>query len=230
MSRPIFISFEGVEGSGKTSQATILHDRLIESRHPTILVHEPGSTELGWYLRRYLKSEYSLSKEAELLLFAAARVELVNTVIKPSLKEEKSIIADRFVDSSIAYQGYGRKINLEDVQFINSFATGNITPDVTFLLDIHPEEGLFRIGHPQLRLALEPKDEVSLGRQEEEGQRQFEERPLDFHRRVREGYLQLAKQNRQRWIVIDASYSVETVSDQIWRSVAALLKTPFRVS
>ncbi len=230
MPRPIFVSFEGVEGSGKTSQAAILHDRLIESRHPTILVHEPGSTELGWYLRRYLKSEYKLSKEAELLLFAAARVELVNSVIKPSLQEEKSIVADRFAASSIAYQGYGRRINLEAVQFINSFATGDITPDITFLLDIYPEEGLLRIGHPQLRLALDPKAEASLIRQEEEGQRQFEEQPLNFHKRVRRGYLQLAKQNPQRWIIIDASCSVETVSDQVWRSVARLLKTLSRVS
>ena len=225
MPRPIFVSFEGVEGSGKTSQAAILRDRLIESRHTAILVHEPGSTELGWYLRRYLKGEYNLSKEAELLLFAAARVELVSSVIKPSLKDGKSIVADRFEASSIAYQGYGRRMNLEAVRFINSFATDSVTPDITFLLDIHPEEGLRRVGNPQLSLPLESQAEVPLGRQEEEGQRQFEDQPLSFHKRVMEGYLELAKQDPQRWVVIDATCSMETVSCQIWEKVDQFLKT-----
>ena len=223
MPRPIFVSFEGGEGSGKTTQAAMLHERLVDADHRTILVHEPGSTYLGQYLRQYLKSEHHLSKEAELLLFVAARVELVNTVIRPSLKEGINIVADRFADSSMAYQGYGRKIDLDTIRFINTFATGDMTPDMTFLLDIEPEEGLRRVGHPQLRLPLDPGFEAPLGRQDGEGQRQFEEQPLNFHRRVREGFLKLAEQNPQRWIIVDSSCSVEKTSEQIWESVAHFL-------
>ena len=226
MPRRIFVSFEGGEGSGKTTQATILHNRLVEEGYATSLVHEPGTTELGWYLRRYLKSKGNLSKEAELLLFVAARVELVETVIRPSLNRGTSIVADRYADSSVAYQGYGRKIDLKIIQTLNDLATGGLMPDLTFLMDIEPEEGLRFVGQPQLRLPLESGPEQTPVRQDLEGQRQFEEQPLEFHRRVKEGYLKLAAQDRQRWLVVQAGCSVEEVSEQVWESVAQLLTKP----
>ena len=222
----VFVSFEGGEGSGKTTQARILRDHLVKEGFPATLVHEPGSTELGWYLSRYLKGEHQLSKEAELLLFVAARVELVKDVIRPCLEQGRSVVADRFSDSTMAYQGYGRKISLEAIQSINSFATGNVTPDITFLLDIEPKEGLRLVGQPQLRLPLESPLEGTLGRQDMEGQRRFEDQPLDFHNRVREGYLKLAKQDPRRWIIIDARSPTQEVSEQVWGSVVPLLAEP----
>ena len=227
MPRRVFVSFEGGEGSGKTTQATILHNRLVKEGYATSLVHEPGSTELGWYLRGYLKSKGNISREAELLLFVAARVELVNAVIRPSLNRGMSIVADRYADSSVAYQGYGRKIDLEMIQSLNDLATGGLMPDITFLMDIEPEKGLRAIGQPQLRLPLESGSEQSPVRQDQEGQRQFEEQPLEFHRRVREGYLKLAAQDLERWVVVDAGFSVDEVSEQVWGKVAQLLtKSP----
>ena len=223
MPPPIFVSLEGGEGSGKSTQASILHDRLVKSGHDAILVHEPGSTDLGWYLSRYLKSGKHRSKESELLLFVAARVELENTVIRPKLKQGVCIIADRFADSTVAYQGYGRRIDLEAVHFINSFATGDISPDITFLLDIEPEEGLRRVGKLQIPLELEPRSEPYLSRQEEENQRQFEDQPLAFHKRVRKGYLNLARKGPERWKVIPANGPQEDVSRSIWAKVQPLL-------
>jgi dTMP kinase len=221
MAKSIFISFEGGEGSGKTTQVAILHGRMVEAGYPTVLVHEPGTTALGSYLREYLKGKHNLSREAELLLFVAARVELVNTVIRPNLKRGTSVVADRFADSTIAYQGYGRKISLEVAHFLNSFATCNLTPDITFLLDIQPEEGLRRVGQPQLRLGLEPDVETLQGRQDVEGARQFEDQPIDFHRRVRKGYLELVEQDPGRWVVIDAALPQEEVAAQVWKAVVS---------
>ena len=225
MPRRLFISFEGGDGAGKSTQASILHDRLVAEGYPTVLVHEPGSTELGLYLRKFLKSK-NMSREAELLLFQAARVELVNSVIRPSLKKGTIVIADRYADSSLAYQGYGRKIKLETVEAINSFATGNLTPDITFLLDNEPEQRL-RLVHPQLRLPIEPESKGLSARTDIEGQRRFEDQPLQFHKRVRDGYLQLAKRDPDRWVIIDAGNSVPEVSRQVWNSVVRLLtKSP----
>ena len=225
MSRGLFVSFEGGEGTGKSTQARLLYESLLEAGHRSLLVHEPGSTELGWYLRNYLKTEHGLSKEAELFLFAAARVELVTTVIVPSLDEGIHVVADRFADSTMAYQGYGRRISLEAVRLINSFATGDLAPDLTLLLDIPPKEGLRRVGHPQLRLPLGTGEHAEPGRQDVEGQRQFEDQPSSFHQRVREGYQVLAKQTPGRWLVIDATQPEHVVRGSVWQAVLAKLKS-----
>ena len=224
MPRPAFISFEGGEGAGKSTQASILHDRLVTEGYSAVLIHEPGSTELGLYLRKFLKSKHT-SREAELLLFQAARVELVNRVIRPSLNRGISVIADRYADSSLAYQGYGRKIKLETVESINSFATGSLTPDITFLLDNDPERGL-RWVQRQLPLPIEPVSNGPGLRNEVEVERRFEDQPLDFHIRVRDGYLQLSKKDPDRWVIIETGNSIQEVSRQVWSNVARLLTSP----
>jgi dTMP kinase len=189
-------------------------------------VHEPGSTPLGTHLREYLLSKRPLSKEAELLLFEAARAQLVNEEIRPQLDQGVTIIADRFEASTVAYQGYGRRIDLDVVYRLNSFATQGILPDVSFLLDIDPAEGLRRVGHPQLTLPLDPTEDSRPGRQDVQGQRRFEDQPLQFHNRVRKGFLEIAHENPERWVMIDASKAQEKVSDEIWRHVLERLELP----
>ena len=224
MTGPVFISFEGGEGSGKSTQANILRESMVAAGLQTVLVHEPGSTSLGEHLRRYLKEERrSLTREAELLLFSAARVQLVAEVVLPSLKRNINVVADRYVDSTTAYQGYGRGLDLEMVHHLNAFATHELAPNLTFLLDIEPALGLARVGPPQLQMSFEPAQEKDLGRQEEEGQRGFENQPLEFHRRVRRGYLDLARNNPERWFVLDGSLPKKELADQVWQEVRSRL-------
>ena len=133
MSNGLFIVFEGGEGSGKSTQAERLLQRLSESGRQAILVREPGTTMLGGYLRDYLKSKRPLTLESELLLFAAARAQLVAEEIRPTLERGISVIADRYTGSTVAYQGYGRGISREVVHYLNDYVTGGLAPDITFL-------------------------------------------------------------------------------------------------
>lgn len=223
---PLFVSFEGGEGVGKTTQATLLHDKLWGSGHRASLVHEPGTTPLGLYLREYLKSGQPLTKEAELLLFEASRVELVNQRITRDLQNGFHIVADRFEASTIAYQGYGRRISLSLIEDLNRFATHGLTPHITFLLDLDPEEGLRRVGNQQLMMDLDSGKGLDLPRLDVEGQRRFEEEPIIFHRRVRQGFHQLAAKDPGRWIVMDASQSEEQIAESVWKQVVNRIKSP----
>ena len=223
MEAPQFISFEGGEGTGKTTQSRLLHDRLWKEGMQAILVHEPGSTPLGQHLRSYLMSNQPLSRESELLLFEASRAELVNARINVSLANGCHVIADRFEASTVAYQGYGRGLDLEVVERLNRFATGGRTPDITFLLDLDPIEGLRRVGTPQLSFDLDTDQPGMMPRQDVEGQRKFEDESLAFHRRVRRGFLDQANSNPDRWTIIDASMSTEQVAELVWSHVTAAL-------
>ncbi len=218
---PLFVSFEGGEGTGKSTQAQLLHDRLWEAGERATLVREPGSTPLGEHLRSYLKSSQPLTGKAELLLFAAARAELVNQRIESSLADGFHVIADRFEASTIAYQGYGRKVDLDVIGYLNLFATGGCAPDVTFLLDLEPAEGLRRVGIPQLALDLDGQEPMP--REDIAGERRFEDEALGFHRRVRRGFLALAKKSPGRWTIIDAVESPERIAEKVWATVAARL-------
>ena len=226
MAGPIFVSFEGGEGGGKTTQAQALHQRLWENGIQAALVHEPGTTPLGRHLRDYLTSKQPLTREAELLLFEAARAELVAREVKPALDRGITVIADRFEASTIAYQGYARGIDRGIIEGLNEFATGGVLPDITLLLDLDPAEGLRRVGHPQLSLGLMPDEETAVGRQDVEGQRRFEDQPLAFHARVRRGFTDLAQANPDRWVIVDASRSEEEVGAEVWRHVLRRLEIP----
>ena len=220
----LFVSFEGGEGSGKSTQVDLLTQRLQGAGIDCLTVHEPGSTRLGWYIRDWLKrgvvEEGTISHNAELFLFAAARAELVTKVIEPALRSSNGVVlADRYVDSTIAYQGHGRIISLDDVNVINRLATHKIMPDMTILLDCSPEQGLARVGSFQLRLPLSSPGSAS---REEEGTR-FEQEAVEFHRRVRAGYLEMAEQEPDRWRVVDATGSVEEVAAAVWRHVVERL-------
>ena len=174
--RGLLVAIEGNEGSGKSTQALQLAEAVEAEGHQVTLVHEPGSTQLGDHLRIYLKEKHPIVPTAELLLFAAARAQLVESVIAPALAEGRHVVADRFLGSSIAYQGYGRKLDLATVAQVNAAATSGLTPDVTIWLDIDPAYGIARA------------DADANSQERRPAARRFEDMPLDFHLRVAQGY------------------------------------------
>jgi dTMP kinase len=201
----LFIAFEGGEGTGKSTQARKLYRKLSQLAIPAIITHEPGGTPFGKRLGRWLKwtKDINISPLVELLLFNASRSQLVTEVIQPSLKEGKTVICDRYADSTTAYQSYGRGLELEVVTAINHAATQGLKPDLTVLLDIAPEIGLARIKTKR--------------------QDRFEQEEIAFHRRVRKGYLKLAASEPERWLVVDATQSKEKIAQIIWQRVRELL-------
>ena len=203
----LFITFEGGEGSGKSVQARALYKRLSQLAIPVILTQEPGGTPLGNKLGRWLKwvKDTDISPLTELLLFNASRSELIVKIAQPNLQNGKIVVCDRYADSTTAYQGYGRGLGLEMVRAINNAATQGLKPDLTVLLDISPKEGLVR----------------------KKGKRQdrFEQEELAFHQRVRDGYLKLAANDPERWLVIDATQPKETIAAIIWQRVSQMLSS-----
>ena len=219
----LFISFEGGEGSGKTTQSDMLVVRLeAESSRRVVRLHEPGGTPLGEYIRSWVKAQSApLTPEAELLLFAASRAELVQRVIRPELDQGAIVIADRYADSTTVYQGDARGLPMDDVEAANAIATGGVWPDLTFLLDTPPDTALRRV-RVQTSFDVEGRVEP-IPRAEDSGKRRFEELGAPFHRKVRDGYLRLAKAQPRRWVVLDAREAVETVHAQVWERVRRLL-------
>ena len=208
-----FFSFEGGDGTGKSTQARILCGRLEVSGWTVTPVREPGGTEVGDLLRSYLKATDSyLTKETELFLFVAARSELVRAVVQPALAASRIVVADRYADSTLAYQGYGRRVPIAFVRAANAVATGKLWPDLTILLDAPPEQSLGRTGG-------QPMPEDGAGRR-------FEEAGIGFHRRVRSGYLRLAAREPRRFVVIDAMQPPERVASEVWARVAPFLNGP----
>ena len=201
----LLITFEGGEGCGKSLQARVLYKKLLRLAIPTVLTHEPGGTPLSKKLGRWLKwaQDTDISPLTELLLFNASRSQLVTEVIRPSLKNGKIVICDRYADSTTAYQSYGRGLNLETVKTINNAATQGLMPDLTVLLDMPVEEGL--------------------ARKRTKRQDRFEQENLAFHQRVKDGYLKLAADDPQRWLVINATQSKQKIAQIIWRRVSQLL-------
>jgi dTMP kinase len=201
----LFITFEGGEGSGKSIQAKILHRRLHKLAIPVVLTHEPGITTLGKKIERILKwtKNVDISPIAELLMFNVSRAQLVKEIIADSLRTGRTVICDRFYDSTTAYQGYGRGIDIEVVKTVNSIATGGLTPDLTIFLDMPPEEGFKRKIHDK-------RD-------------RFETESINFHNCVRQGYLKMAKDEPERWLVVDGTQKKETIAGTIWKRVSELI-------
>jgi dTMP kinase len=199
-----FITFEGGEGSGKSTQARLLLKQLEGQRIPAVMTHEPGGTSLGDKLRKVLKTKQGaqISPRAELLLFAASRAQLMDEVIRPALAAGKWVICDRFTHSTVVYQGYGRGLDLSVVRAVNNMATLGMEPDLTILLDIAPEQGLGRRRSPGDRFELEG---------------------LSFHRKVRDGYLEMSSADPDRWLVVDASLARAGIAGIIWDRVSRLL-------
>ncbi|MDY7019444.1 MAG: dTMP kinase [Chloroflexota bacterium] len=200
----LFIVFEGGEGCGKSTQAKFLWNNLYQHNIPSILIHEPGGTAIGNEIRKLVKRTQGclITPEAELFLFGASRAQLVSELIHPALEEEKVVICDRFANSTLAYQGYGRELDLNIIEAFNNLATQNLEPDLNILLDMPPEQGLARKQCPKDR---------------------FEMEDLSFHHRVREGYLKIAASEPSRWMVINATLPKKKISEAIWERVTQLL-------
>lgn len=209
----VFIAFEGGEGAGKSTQARCLESYLCARGYNAVLVHEPGSTRLGDYLRAYLVNDEPIVPSAELLLFEASRAQLVQERIRPLLDDGAVVIADRFAGSTVAYQGHGRGIKLDRIQWLNDFATGQLYPDLTILLDIDPLIGLERVNSRQLQLSLPIADAPD----------RFEEEIMVFHDNVRRGFLEQAESDPDHWHIVDGHHSITQVSTAVRAAIEGLL-------
>ena len=209
----IFLSIEGGDGAGKSTQAELLMAHLEASGIDAVLVHEPGGTQIGDQVRRLVKGDVERSPMSELLLFQAARTQLVHDVIQPALAARRVVVTDRYADSSVAYQGYGRGLDLSAVHALNHVATGGLMPDATILLEITPEQALARLDGT----------DGSSGRADDPDQARFEREPIEFHLRVAKGFRTLASLEPDRWFVVDASARTDSVADKVWSIVSNLL-------
>jgi len=203
------ISFEGSEGSGKSTQLIRLAAHLQKLKREVITVREPGGTEIGEQIRNIIVHNSrgdEMCPETELLLFTAARAQLVREIIAPALITGKIVLSDRFLDSSTVYQGIGRNLALDPVNQINRFAVGNVMPDLTVVIDVPSEVGLARIR----QRATDLPDRM-------------ERENLDFYKKVREGYLVLAKGLPERFVVVDGTLSESVLEKKIWAAIAGRL-------
>ena len=224
----VFVTFEGGEGSGKSTQVQRLRQHLEGRGRRVVQLREPGGTPLGEELRKLLLKSQSISPRTELMLFLAARSELVQKVIKPALSGGIDVISDRFIDSTVAYQAYGRGLDRRLIDSLNAAVIEGCLPDVTVLLDIDPEAGLARAsadasgdaieGHWQQGLSFEaegPGDGKRVGG-----------RDRAFHRRVRKGYLEIARSQPGRWLVLDATQPPDALAAAVAVRVESLLAKP----
>ena len=201
--RGVFLAFEGGEGAGKSTQIKALAALLIGRGHDVVVTREPGATSVGQSIRRLVLDPASqgLSPRAEALLYAADRADHVDALISPALERGAVVITDRYVDSSLAYQGAGRRIDATQVEHVNNWATGGLMPDLTVLLDIDPVVGLARAGQTD----------------------RLEAEPLAFHVAVRAAFLSLAARDPRRYVVISADQEPQLVHDLVSAAVTAWL-------
>jgi dTMP kinase len=205
MVRGVFISFEGSEGCGKSTQIQHLAERLRRDGQRVLLTREPGGTEIGEQLRHLLqhsKAGHAMAAETELLLFTASRAQLVRESIIPALADGVTVLADRFLDSTTVYQGVARRLDSAQVAAINGFAVGPLRPDVTIILDLDPAVACCRLLQRTLELD------------------RMESQPSAFFEAVRAGYLAVARENPARVRLLDGAESVETVASKIWEQLA----------
>lgn len=208
----LFISFEGIEGTGKTIQSKLLYEHLIKKGYNVILTEEPGGTKIGLKIRDVLLSveNRGITPVTELLLYNASRAQHVKEVILPALTKGSIVITDRFTDSTIAYQGYGRGIDLELIESLERIVTDGVRPDFTLLLDLDVETGLLR------NKGINKTDRLEL-------------EDVEFHKRVRNGYLRIAAKDPERIKLIDASESIEEIQGKIINIVTSYINSRKRV-
>ena len=205
MKKGLFITMEGPDGSGKSTQIAAIKKFFEQRNQNVVITREPGGTQISEKIRNLLldKENAEMDSMAEALLYAASRAQLVSQVIKPALEEGTHVICDRFVDSSIAYQGYGRGLG-DSVAVINAYAVNNCMPDVTFLMKLNPEVG-------KSRIQLSAQDRIEMEK-------------MDFHNRVFAGYEALELEYPDRIVGIDATRDIESISNEIIANIERLLK------
>ncbi len=203
------ITFEGIEGCGKTTQIGLFTEWLEGEGIPTLLTREPGGTSLGEEIRNVLLhgSDVEINPRAELLLYLASRAQLVKDVIKPALVDGKVVLVDRFSDSTVAYQGWGRGLDIRMIQEMNGFVTGGMLPDLTFIFDLDPRTGLSRISH----------------RTDDGMPDRIEAEKISFHEKVRQGFQKLAREGG-RYRLIDGERTVESIQEDLRRIYSSFLK------
>ena len=199
MSNGKLVVFEGIDGSGKSTQCKLLYDRLVENGTNTTLVREPGGTETGEHIRKWLSSGSDLNPMSEFLLFSAARSALLSQKIQPALNMGHIVISDRYMYSSIAYQSFGRGIAAHKIRTINQIVTDGLDADIVFLIDTPPEISLKRIRN-------------------REGDR-FEKETMQFHKKVRKGFKVLANQDESVWFTIDGETRTANIHELIWNKL-----------
>lgn len=204
----MFITFEGPEGSGKTTQIRLLTGYLQAQGYSVLATREPGGTAIGDQIRTCLHdvNNTAMTAAAELLLYSASRAQLVGELIRPALAQGHIILCDRYADSTLAYQGYGRGLDLASLQQITQFATGGLQPGLTLLLDVDVEAGLAR--------RQSGGDEMN----------RLDRETVAFHQRVRQGYFQLVQTDPQRWVIIDADHPVDVVQMEIQQIVRGRIR------
>ena len=202
----LFITFEGGDGVGKSTQLRLLAERIAASGREVVTTREPGGTELGVEIRNIvLHHRGEIAPRAEALLYAADRAHHIETLVRPALDRGAVVVQDRYFDSSVAYQGAGRVLAGDEIRDISMWATGNLIPDLTVLLDLDPSAA---------RVRLDAEDKAF---------DRLESEKAEFHTRVRDGFLELAADEPARWLVIDATLSVDQISQTIGERVDALL-------
>ncbi len=207
----MFITLEGPEGSGKTSHIPPLVEYLREKGHAVFPTREPGGTSIGEQIREIIHDlqNVEMHPRTETLLYQAARAQIVEEDIKPRLAAGEIVLSDRYYDSTIAYQGYGHQQDLEQVRQLVKYATGGLVPDLTVLLDVDVEEGLRR-------------------KKKDNEWNRLDAYTIEFHKRVRAGYLEMAKQEPNRWVVIDAGRKRESVQEELRRVIAGRISNSKR--
>ena len=204
MKKGLFITFEGTDGCGKTTQIELLKTYLETKGYKVILTREPGAKGLGTKLREILLNyDGEVSSNCESFLFLADRAQHVDTLIKPAIERGEIVLCDRHTDSTVAYQGYGRGLDLEQIHMLNNLATSGLKPDITFLFDIDIETAQQRVGKSKDRM---------------------ESAGMEFFKRVRQGYLEIAKSEPQRVKVLDATQKVEDISQKVIEYVNNLIQ------
>ncbi len=204
----MFITFEGVEGSGKSTQAEKLSTYLQEQGYRVVLTREPGGTALSDKIRDMLLDPQNkdMTDRTEVLLYMASRAQHTKQFIMPNINKGNIVICDRYIDSSVAYQGWARNIGVENIHWLNIFSTRNIKPDITFIIDLDPEIGLQRVGKDKDRIESES---------------------LVFHKRVREGYLQIFENNPERVKLINGNQDIEEIFEKIKSIILPVIKEKY---
>ena len=209
-----FITFEGIEGCGKTTQIRMAGDDLRRRRIPVLITEEPGGAALGKHIRKLLlnQGECRIDAKAELLLFAAARAQHVQEVILPALAADRVVLCDRFSDATLAYQGFGRGLNLEFIKSLNHFSAAALEPDLTILFDLPVEVGLGRAIDRIARLKGAARED------------RFEQEDIAFHRKIRSGYLSLAGEQPGRFRVVDASRDLQVIHQEVRTMIGTVIQ------
>lgn len=203
MKKGLFITLEGADGCGKTTQLNLLKEYLTSRGYEIVVTREPGGKGLGEKLREILLNyDGEVSDRCEAFLYLADRAQNIDTIIKPAINSGKIVLCDRHTDSSVAYQGYGREQNIDNINMLNELAVNGVHPDLTIVFDIDTETSMERVGAEKDRL---------------------ESAGIEFHKRVRNGYLEIAKKNPQRIKVVDASQTIEDVQRDVIKIVEGVL-------